>query len=165
VKDDHKSDLQTDDTVAVVGGPIDEVNVSLCIYGDDLDPNELTRIMGAPPTSARRKGDLSRSGHPARVGNWIMRSATSRSTPIERQIEDILSRVTTDPAVWTRLRERFRIQIRCGLHLDAWNRGDGLSAAIMHELGKQGISLGLDIYGPDEVFPEGLRNLKLPRND
>jgi hypothetical protein len=161
----RNSDLPADETIAVVGGPIDEVDVSLCIYGDDLDPDELTRIMGASPTSTRRRGDLSSSGHPARIGNWILRSGTSKSTPIEQQAKHLLSLVTSDPLTWTELSQRFRVQLRCGLHLSGWNRGDGLSAEAMQELGRRGIDFVMDIYGPDDDMPEGLQKLVLPRKD
>jgi len=40
-----------------IGGPIDSVIVSLCLYGDDLDPDKVTALLGCQPTQAARKGE------------------------------------------------------------------------------------------------------------
>ena len=66
--------------VAVVGGTIDETSVSLCLYGDDLDPDEISRILGVCPTHAHRKGEERRSRSPRaqkpppyKSGAWILK--------------------------------------------------------------------------------------------
>jgi hypothetical protein len=38
--------------IAEVGGPVDEVGVTLAIYGGELDPEEITRALGVAPTKA-----------------------------------------------------------------------------------------------------------------
>jgi hypothetical protein len=37
--------------VATVGGPVDEVRVSLAVYSDNLDPDLLTRLLGCAPST------------------------------------------------------------------------------------------------------------------
>lgn len=34
----------------------DEIAVALCIYGEDLDPNEITSLLGVEATRAHRRG-------------------------------------------------------------------------------------------------------------
>jgi hypothetical protein len=38
------------------GGPIDDAAVSLKIYGDDLDPDQITGLLGVAPTHSHRLG-------------------------------------------------------------------------------------------------------------
>lgn len=57
----------------------DEFCVRLSIWGDDLDPDEITRGLGASPTDAWRKGDVNPwSGFPKLTGSWSIK--TERST-------------------------------------------------------------------------------------
>ena len=36
----------------------DRISVALYIYGDKLDPDEVTRLLGVQPTWAHRKGEI-----------------------------------------------------------------------------------------------------------
>jgi hypothetical protein len=40
---------------------ISETHVAVRFYGDDLDRDELSKRLGAPPESAARKGEVTRS--------------------------------------------------------------------------------------------------------
>ena len=56
-----------------VGGPIDEVRVTLALYSEDLEPDEVTRALGVQPSSAHRRGE--RRGPrspPYRQGAWFL---------------------------------------------------------------------------------------------
>lgn len=44
--------------LVTVGGPVDRVTVSLRVFGDDLDPVEVTTLLGCQPTEARRRGEV-----------------------------------------------------------------------------------------------------------
>jgi hypothetical protein len=39
-----------------IGGPIPWFSVSLTIHADDLDPDEITRVLGVQPDQTQRKG-------------------------------------------------------------------------------------------------------------
>jgi len=51
-----------------------ESHATLRFFGDDLDPDEVTALLGGPPTHATRKGDLRcvRNGREVRElrGSW-----------------------------------------------------------------------------------------------
>jgi hypothetical protein len=49
----------------IVGGDVDGISASLRVMGDDLDPDEVTRLLGVKP---RRGGKQLRSWTPAGVG-------------------------------------------------------------------------------------------------
>ena len=135
-------------------GAVDEITVTLRIFGDDLDPDEITQLLRVAPTKARRRGDLNKKGIPDKIGSWRLASEDPRQTPLETQIEHLLSTVTDDLSVWSNLSHRFQIDLFCGLFLDKDNRGEALSAGTMHELGKRGIDLILDIYSAVDDSPK-----------
>jgi hypothetical protein len=59
-----------------VGGVIDKTDVCLGVYGDDLDPGEVTIVLGCEPTSSHRRGDKMKGGiNVWRRGAWLFSSA------------------------------------------------------------------------------------------
>jgi hypothetical protein len=163
------------DATVIIGGPIDSVRVSLCLYGDDLDPDKVTTLLGCRPTTAGRKGEplislgkvckvpsVQQREQPirkpriSRIGVWILSSERS-ATDAEEQIQALLQRVTDDPAAWEQL-SGYRIKIDCSLTLRAWNRGLELSSALIQQLAERRLGLSFDIYcdcEDEEIMAEG----------
>src|SRR5262249_3784361 len=57
------------------GGDIDKCSVSLRLFGEDLDPGEVTKALGARPTDSCRNGDIFRGKIYDRVekrGKWLL---------------------------------------------------------------------------------------------
>lgn len=126
--------------------------VTLRIMGDDLMPPEITRLLGAPPTHSKVKGEKrvgKRSGQEtiARSGIWSLSSSARIPADINGQIHEILSQLTADIAVWKEVTKRYHADLFCGLFLSCSNEGLSVSAASLEALGVRGIELGLDIYG------------------
>jgi hypothetical protein len=55
--------------LAEVGGPVGEVGVALAIYGEELDPGEITRTLGVAPTKAHRRGERPKRRSDKRLGS------------------------------------------------------------------------------------------------
>lgn len=125
---------------------------SLRVFGEDLDPDEVTALLGQPPTHSYRKGDIrvSRDGRqwPKRGGHWGR--SVERRTPgdLDGQVEELLSGLTDDPAVWKTLSERFQADVYCGLFMKDGNEGIIIGARTLLALGWRNLELGFDIYGP-----------------
>ena len=133
----------------VVGGGVDRCSVSLRLFGDTLDPDVVTAMLGAPPTNSCRKGDLTRRKHTERVeprGRWLLQSGQRAGGSLDAVINELLDRLTADPAVWSDLTCQFRVDLFCGLHLDDWNRGVTFHPATLKKVADRGLDLGLDIY-------------------
>lgn len=131
--------------------------ISLRIAGDDLDPDEVTSLLGVAPCFAYRKGDQWKTpkGNPliGRTGLWTFHVDDFETDDFEEAIFDLLSRVPVTPDVFRTLASRFKVELFCGLFLDEYNAGLGLSPAVMKLLAQHEISLDLDIYsfsGSDE---------------
>jgi ribosomal protein L19 len=136
-----------------VGGPVSNTTASLRIGGDELEPDEITSLLSCPPTRAHRKGDVDigkKTGTKVvkKSGMWSLK-ADDLVSELEEKIQDLLSRVTADLSIWQSLQSRFSMNIFCGLFMNRSNEGLELSASVLQEMGKRGIELQLDIYGPE----------------
>lgn len=117
---------------------------SLGFFGDALDPAELTRLLGAEPTHAYRKGDNARA--PGRVGSWRLEAQAREPGDLDAQIRELLDGLTTDLSVWRELSTRFRSRVFCGLFMRESNEGLEIDPATLAELGARGLLLSMDIY-------------------
>lgn len=127
-----------------------ETVLSLRIMGDDLDPDEITKLLGGKPVEAHRKGDtivnsrgLSRT---TKSGGWRRRANVSGTADLDGQVREVFAGLTEDTRIWRGLSARYRIDIFCGLFLDGSNEGIELSPETMMMLGSRGIVIGFDIY-------------------
>jgi len=139
-----------------VGGPIDSCSATLRLFGDDLDPDAVTAMLGAVPTTACRKGDITRRKVTTRVeqrGKWLLSIDHRTGTTLDAVINELLDRVTGDLGVWVELAKRFQIDLFCGLNMESWNRGLSFSPQTMKRVAERGLELGLDIYYMEDEEP------------
>jgi len=124
---------------------------TLRIMGDDLDPDEVTRLLGVEPTVSALAGDVhpTRSGRKvtARTNSWLLEAEAVSSGGLDDRIADLLAPLPSDPAVWRELSRHFRCDVFCGLFVDGGNAGAGLRPEVLAMLGERGLRLELDIYG------------------
>lgn len=126
---------------------------SLGFYGDNLDPDELTGLLGLEPTVGVRKGGIWRttmgSDKIAPTGSWRMIAEDCEPADLSGQIDSLLRSVTPDLSVWRQLTERFRGVMFCGLWLKSDNEGLQIAPQTLAALADRGLLLDLDIYGAD----------------
>lgn len=144
-----------------IGGYVDKTSASLRFFDDTLDPEQVTRLLGCPPTQSCRKGDLlpsKRCQRIARTGSWRLQTPKDDSRTLEEQIASLLDRVTVDLAAWKQVPMGGRADVFCGLHLRAWNRGFSLSPDLMARLAERRLTVEFDIYceGEDETEPSAV---------
>ncbi len=141
--------VDDDDHAKLVGGQIDKITVSLRILGDDLDPDEISRLLAVSPTFSARRGDARETKRAILrqpVGVWSFDIGKSSEWVLEDLIRSLLDRIQVPVETWQLLRTRYQIEMFCGLFLNDWNRGTNLSAGILGRLAERGIALSLDIY-------------------
>lgn len=131
---------------------LDRSVAALRFFGDDLDPEEITRLLGATPSLGARKGGvrLTPGGREkaARTGTWVLEAKDRSPADLDGQIEELLSPLTTDMSVWSDLRRRYSADIFLGLFLAQSNEGIALSPETMGAVGSRGLVLNADIYAP-----------------
>jgi hypothetical protein len=133
---------------------LDHTAASLRIIGDDLNPAEITQLLGHEPTNAETKGQEivgSATGNIriARSGSWRLNAVKQSPGDLDAQIREILSKLTDNLNVWKNLAGKYRMDLFCGLFLKGVNEGASISAESLASLGNRGIEIGLDIYAGD----------------
>ena len=128
---------------------------TLRIMGDDVLPERVTRLLGYEPTHSLTKGQIIRgriTGHErvARIGMWSLEATDCEPEDLDKQVAELLDKLTQDLRVWASLSEQFRIDLFCGFFMEESNEGVSISAKTMLALGQRGIEIGLDIYAPTQ---------------
>jgi hypothetical protein len=133
-------------------GELHRSAATLRIMGDSLDPDEVTRLLGATPTSTRIKGKpWKKAGgreHIARKGSWQLDAEDREPADINDQVRELLEKLTDDLEVWSSLTHRFQVELFCGWFMHGGDEGIGVSPSTMTALSQRGIELGICIYGP-----------------
>lgn len=123
------------------------------IIGDDLVPADISNLLKCAPTTSQKKGDAivgRKTGieRVARTGMWSLQSSDQEPGNLDRQIEEVMAKLTEDMETWHRLARSYRLDLFCGLFMRVENEGIEISPASLAALGERGIKLKLDIYGP-----------------
>ena len=129
--------------------------VALRIIGDDLIPDEITALLGTSPTSAHVKGETGKhivgpkvgDARAARSGMWTLDASDREPEKMDAQIQEILSRMTSDLSVWQSITKRFHVDLFYGLWLTGSESGVSLSPQLLAAPGERGIELALCLYG------------------
>ncbi|WP_340119365.1 DUF4279 domain-containing protein [Pelagibius sp. 7325] len=134
-----------------VGGLVDRARVSLSIHGDDLIPEEVSKILRVTPTKAHRKGELMVSPTTGPMGTrradaWILESPCKHSQDPATLTIALLDLLPEDETIWAELAARARIMLRYGLFLADWNRGFTLPPELVTRIARMRASLDIDIY-------------------
>lgn len=121
--------------------------------GDDLDPDEISEVLGKNPTLGVRKGSvwLTPKGSEvvANSGRWHLRTDEARPADVDQHIAALFSGLTDNLPKWRSLAERYSGNVFVGLFLGRYNEGLSLSAPTLSAIGARGLELDLDIYSDD----------------
>ncbi|MFQ6548343.1 DUF4279 domain-containing protein [Aestuariibius sp. 2305UL40-4] len=130
---------------------LSESRASLRFFGDDLDPDQLTGLLGCPPTKSERKGEeivakVTGQRRIARSGGWRLQAERREPGDFDAQISEILDQLTEDMDVWRDITARYRADIFCGLFMKEGNEGISLSNETLERLAVRGLKIDFDIY-------------------
>jgi len=97
----------------------DEVAVALCIYGEHLEPKEITKLLGVEPTHAHVRGERkSLRSPPWDKGAWIREVRRFEPICADDMLEELLRGVPDDPVIWRSLSARYHLRFDFALHTD-----------------------------------------------
>lgn len=141
-----------------LGGPIEWTSITLRIRGEDLDPDEVSQILGCRPDMAHRKGERRLRGDgkefrfPERTGAWHLDFAPDETDEWDcgEAMLLLMRRLPEDIGVWRRLTERFAVDLYVSLVMRSCNMGFGLIPKVMSYLGERGIEAGFDVLHDEE---------------
>src|SRR5574343_150563 len=113
---------------------------TLRIQGPDLNPDEVTLALGVQPDAQQRRNDVIPTRGPsgsrvAKFGMWRLHGIAAEPGDLNRQVSDLLARLTQDLATWNRLTAKYKADLFCGWFMDQSNEGEDISAATLLALG------------------------------
>jgi len=135
------------------GGPVDRFSITLRIYGEDLDPDRISALLGCPPTSSERKGvpvEIARGGiRMPKRGRWLLEIESDQcdeDDDVGDGVKKLLAGLPSDPALWESLTKKYKVDIFCSIYLATDNRGFGISPEVSKMLADRSLEIGFDIY-------------------
>ncbi len=134
-----------------IGGPVSEFRLSLRLFGDDLDPDEISGLLGSTPTDSYRKGDIlpGRYRRTAKQGAWFLTADHREGTDkgISSVVNELIDSLNGDLTVWASLSRRYDVDFFCGVFMrHSGNEGFELALETMKRLLDRGVKIGFDIY-------------------
>lgn len=131
-------------------GKLNETVASLRFFGDELDPDVLTRRLGSAPTKGAKKGGVwhTKNGTEkiAKSGLWILNCVARSPGDLDAQVAELFANLSTDLSVWADLSDRYEADLFCGLFLEDTNEGISLQPSTLKAVGERGLILDLNIY-------------------
>lgn len=144
-------------------GKVHHSTAALRIFGDDLQPDGITRLLKCQPSKAEIKGQVIKypSGRERAVkhGHWRLVAEDAEPEDLDGQIQWILSQMTNEPDIWKHLVQTYDVDMFCGIFMGSSNDGFCLSPKTLLILGERGIEIGFDIYyaGNDEEMTSNMK--------
>jgi len=136
--------------------PLAHSRATLRIIGDDLQPDDITALLGAEPSMATTRGQVNELGRGPKIwrtGTWRLEAPDAEPANPDGQIAEILDELTPDLEVWRSLAARFKVDMFCGWFMVEGNEGVSLSPDTLCALGERGIRLDIDLYGGADEEP------------
>jgi len=143
--------LQAPRVLAEVGGPVDESSATLAVYGRDLEPHDVTSLIGVEPTHSFRRGFKRGARSPAMEhGAWFLEVRGRAPDGPAVQLETLLAKLPASPDMWRQLSARYTIQLRLALHMQGLNKGFSLNKRLTERVAAFGVDLEFDLYAYGE---------------
>jgi len=143
------------------GGPIEWFSITVRIRSDDLDPHDVTKVMGCEPDESQEKGKpvLREDGtvmRIARFGAWglTLEPKDTDEWDCAEAMMLVLRRLPSAVQFWQRLTKKYKVDFFVGLSMPSKNKGFELSPEVMKYLGDRGIAAGFDIYHDGKINAE-----------
>ncbi len=139
------------------GGMVDEAKAALTLQGADLDPAEITALLGVEPHVSHRKGEpISKWRSEIRQsGIWSIEVAVKAPDEVAAALSQLLTMLPSDRDLWASLNQRYRVDVTLMIIVKAWNRGFELPAAVIEELGARGLSVTCQVYAEPQTLASG----------
>lgn len=128
---------------------IDQSTVSIRFVGVGLNPDEISKRLLLkksikPSVKTKEKSTVV----------WSVGYREVDSGELDKKIENLLDWFTKDITIWKEIAGKYRGEIFCGIFLDGWNRGFDLSMELLRAISDRNLSIGFDIYSPNDFLDE-----------
>ena len=145
-------DISEMEYVCTMGGEFDETLITLSVYAENLDRDEITKTLGVEPTTAWNPGERHLLGNgksgKTRItdwGKWCLKTGRNRN-PVEPKIRKIFQLCTSDLNSWHTIASKYEIWLTIIAYLDNWNRELDLAPDILQLIAERQLQLKVDVY-------------------
>jgi hypothetical protein len=133
------------------GGDIERACLWLRFTGEDLEPEEITNLLGNPPSHSRRKGEVfvrkpGAAPRTARIGSWILEIDLPYEMTVDEGIPALFAQLTNDLSVWQSLTEKYKAELVCDAAVRGANQGFELPAEVVKLIAARNLTFGVDIF-------------------
>jgi hypothetical protein len=126
---------------------LDNSVVSIRFIGENLDSKLISEQLGyVESTLTETRIKKLKNG----IIVWRIRLAGKEKIPLETKVMMLLGEFSKDINAWKQITERIKADIFCGLFLEDWNQGFGLTPTLMKEISDRNLEIGFDIYSPPD---------------
>jgi hypothetical protein len=134
---------------------ISRSTVSIRLFGAELNPEQVTQLLGCLPSSAAKTGEtIIRSNGKERIvskGFWLLEHGRTDESGVEEKIEFLLAKLTDNLEAWKSVtKDLDRADIFCGLFIDKLNEGFKLSQSVLKKISDRNLEVSFDIYSPTD---------------
>jgi hypothetical protein len=121
-------------------------SVTLQFWGDDLDPEAISKALGAEPTIAAiaggpLKSDAGDRPGPAKTGTWSLRSSWDESETPDEKINSLFSGMTQDIRSWQNIVAAVSGRLICNVERSASRQSFQLSAPTLAMIAQRGLPI------------------------
>jgi hypothetical protein len=123
--------------------------VSFGIFGEDLDPDQVSENLKLVPEHTHRKGDYPRNDpkySAYKHGMWGLDSKLPREQDFSAHLDNLLTILEPKQAEIRKLSERYDVDFYCNLFSQI---GFNLLPDLLKRMGNIGAALGVTVYGGD----------------
>lgn len=144
---------------------LDHTAASLRVFGENLQPDEVTALLGCAPSEAWLKGDVqsSKGGRviTRKVGAWFLRAPRTETEDFNAQVSGLFAQTTDDLSTWKALCTNYEVDLFCGWFMSTSNDGVSVSVETLRALADRGVELSLDIYEQTNDEPLAQQTVQL----
>jgi len=127
----------------------------LSVYGSDLEPDEVTRLLGIQPDTTWRRGDPRGSRRTAffDYGCWRIETGIAEEADMNEQLKVLLARLGTHEETLKAMRPPFDLEFGCVIYLDGPLPILHVDADTLQRISHLGAELDIDLYQFPHVSP------------
>jgi hypothetical protein len=130
---------------------LNQSGASLRIFGDTLEPNEISKVLGCAPTASYLKGDIqtfktSKKERIRKTGMWLLEADYRKPGDLDAQVVEIFDKLNPDLSVWASLTKKFHVDLFCDFSMKKTDEGIEISAKTLQTLGERNIPVGICLY-------------------
>lgn len=124
---------------------IDELLVSFILWGNHVDPDEVTALLQVTPSDIYDRAE-SIPRNP--VGNWRLESQCDAHEPLDRHLQSLLQQLLpVADKIQSLVATGATTEFRCALWVRTSQEGTTIQPSTLAGVAQLGASLGLTVYG------------------